>query len=140
MSQQVDNKPKLSQEAIDRLRLSRVEDAKSAESEGFHAGFEWASTKASAAELKRLSEESQQDETWGMYFDERCVDNFNHFGQMGCLADGILGMKDAGWGDIESFWESALGDHAKTLLEDLDFMRGFCEGALEAWSQFQAVA
>lgn len=35
--------------------------------------------------------------------------------------------------EADNFWEEMLGDDAEACAGDVDFMRGFCNGAVDAW-------
>jgi hypothetical protein len=45
------------------------------------------------------------------------------------LSENIIGEEDV------DFWERVLGDGGSDRISDLDFARGFVEGALEVWDE-----
>ena len=97
---------------------------------GRQAGEAWARGKATPRQLRRLEELLQNEEYHGeaSWVLETYTNGLNHGISVG-LAEDLNPRQDI---ETSEFWEAVLGDDAERI-EDLDFARGFVEGALDIW-------
>lgn len=118
---------------IERLRASKLQGGSNAERQGREMGTGWAKDAAAFSELKRLSKLDRDS-----FFDETNWPASEAFGPAEMLALKILGEDAAGdRTDATNFWEQIVGndENVDGLLESLDFLRGFAEGALSIYEQ-----
>ena len=114
---------------IDRLRASKIEHMDVKEMEGFDAGQEWATQTAEFHELDRLADAKAKNESiWDDLFD---TGNNSVWSAAELMHAYINGAEQPDRQESAEFWESTCDDTAP----DNEFVRGFCEGALEIyWS------
>lgn len=137
------NKRKFTMSKVDLARLKKSLEDSESESyrDGRGEGFEWASKYADAVQLRRLQRYREtNDEVWEAHFNGDSSVAFNHLGPLGSIAAAAISRTpmEVDQRDTDEFYENTLGDDADGYLEDGEYMRGFFEGAIEAWQQAEA--
>ena len=97
-------------------------------SDGTEAGREWATAEpVPYSELRNLAAFSSD-----LDYDEP-----ENLAWIMAGRENGAGTVNAGdfYGTSKELWESALGDNWLNLICDPEFLRGFCEGALEVWAE-----
>jgi hypothetical protein len=125
-------------DVIARLKAANELESNQSYQDGVAAGKTWTEQKAAPRELRalaNLSEEAERDSRAGDFF-------LTTYESSQGIAQGLYeGLhpryKDIHWVDVEGFWEYVLGDGGRDLIEDVDFARGFCTGALEVWKKVE---
>jgi hypothetical protein len=114
-------------DVIERLKAAAELEANKDYQEGFQAGQTWAKKDATPKQLRRLA---KYIEDWP------ALDWWEGDGVVNALALTILNLSrdESDQGTLDAFWEGALGDLAPRI-SDLDFLRGFSEGAMDVWGQ-----
>ena len=117
-------------DVVDRLRASKLQGAAEAYVDGHALGDQWAKETASAEELERLEKSADEKDSWDVLFG-LSPDKYMHLGLAGSISEVITGQYDREVND--DFWDMAVGEEKMERLEDADFLRGFCDGALSFW-------
>ncbi|WP_197528534.1 hypothetical protein [Aeoliella mucimassa] len=129
----------MSQVDVARLRKSLEGSEAELYREGRVEGFDWASKIAEAPQLKRLWKYRQDaDEYWTAHFhEENSSIQWSHLGPIGTVIAAIVSddPEEVEPNEISEFFDDAIGEENVTLYDEGEFMRGFFEGAIEAWEQ-----
>jgi hypothetical protein len=121
------------EDIVKRMKAEAEEDSKEEYQEGYEMGKDWAQEYAKPRELRALDNLSRNSGcdlsvTLAVY-----VNGMNH-----SIAWGLwqaIYKQEPNHDEVRRFWEEALGDDNADRIEDQDFARGFCEGALAIWEE-----
>jgi hypothetical protein len=104
---------------ISRYRAAKKTVDEQAYADGAKAGREWA-TDADSLPYEELSKLAGNRAMLSDSYDDMCF---------------ITSLFVGDHGVISAFWESAVGDEWLEYVFNPEFLRGFCEGALEVWDE-----
>jgi hypothetical protein len=120
-------------DVIQRLKASKIESEEVEYKEGYELGQWWAKNTADYSPLRRLARMSEKQDFDG-YFSES---GSSAYSRAELLAMNLIGG-EADRHDAEEFWELAVGDEFKERIhEDLELLRGFCEGAITIYEEVE---
>lgn len=114
-------------EVIQRLKAAADLEANEEHQEGRKAGERWARQRATPKQLARLWEAETTD---GVIRGAP-----NHLGWPGLIHYVLSRVKEMDRSDIQAFWGRAIGVENVSRLHEVDFARGFVDGALSVWEQ-----
>ncbi len=121
-------------DVIARLKAADENDSNEQRQEGKEAGELWARDDARPRQLRRLLALDHLNGE-GIDYHLGVYDNGMNHGIAWGLYAWLFNGDDFGNGDIDSFWEGAIGDGGREKIDDIDYASGFCEGALEVWEK-----
>lgn len=118
---------------VQRLRASHLRAADEHYAEGEEAGREWAGDVAEAHELQKLASFREKcGPDWHGLFEDNPHRDYHPahwiYFQLYPHYKGDRGLAD-------EFWNEILGEDNKTSVEDLAWLKGFCEGAVIFWNE-----
>jgi hypothetical protein len=120
-------------DVIQRLKASKIEDEEVEYKEGYELGQWWAKDTADYRHLKRLARMAEKQDFYD-YFSEA---GSSAYSCAELLAINLLGG-EADRHDAADFWEIAVGDDFQDRIhDDLEFLRGFCEGAIAIYEEIE---
>jgi hypothetical protein len=107
--------------------------------EGLKAGREWAGDArlAGPRRLRRM-QELENDPRYNIQGSILLWTNGMNSGIASGLYECLEPRGEHDRRDVEGFWEEVLGDGWSDMIEDRDFARGLCDGALEVWRKIVA--
>lgn len=120
---------------VERLRGLKAGAIENQAAEGRRAGAKWAEDVASYEELERLmSFRARVGNDWDAWF------SAGESAALGCghlLAEAITGEETSCHDSTDEFWDAAIGDSESAMTQRCndDFVRGFAEGAFEAYAE-----
>jgi hypothetical protein len=120
---------------IERLRASKERATSGIFTAGREAGEKWAKDAAEFDELQRLEQfRDRLGSDWDAWF---VAQDSDAFGGAHWLAVAILDGESPSRQEVDEFWDRAISDTeaAEEQRHSSEFVRGFAEGALEAFKQ-----
>lgn len=123
-------KEKTMEDVIQRLKASKLEDTSDQHRQGYEDGIDWAKHRASARELRRLSKELVRG-VEDSFPDSDTYDPGQAFFRL------LVSENDFDRRDSDEFWETNAGDEGESLSGEVEYVRGFAEGALEVWNEVE---
>lgn len=121
-------------DVIERLRATEEAESSEAQKDGLEHGRDWVERSARVPELRKLRT-LMVDKCNGDLAD--WLSESSAYSNSERLALAILGLKTDRHGARE-FWKEAIGDADYVRIDDVDWLEGFVDGALELWEQLES--
>jgi len=124
----------------ERLRSSKLEAQKSQRQAGIESGNGFASLEASYEMLQRLARCERSGGLGELLALGRCEGPEAIAKRLALV---FLAEVDARFDHshrkVQKFWQGVLGDNFSEFTEDVQFLQGFAQGALEMWTQVSPI-